>query len=455
MGDLFGSIALIGGSELLRGDSSFGAVFGIDFDPINGELLTAHEYHACARWKITEHSIDKTADLPGHPSRVWGCLFLPHSPISFGEDGCVHVYDGTNRALQVHRTKNVTALAANENEIVTAGQNGIIRRFVLTGEPVHQEAALCETPPQKGHKSSLTPLCVTVLANGRAMIGTAGGLLIVLPEKQKLFEGTEDIGGLYQIVSFENLFFAASRNRWLLVGHDSGDCVCFQDPANSTVVSLAVNPLFLVVVHSDHKLRVMGHDGSQKATIALDEFFAKPPRALAVHPECPTIALGGHSARVCVIEFADDFATHTSTVFASASNGGFQGMFFCDNFLYSAGRSDGTVSICAKLGLKWVFKASWQIPAQSKTTVHIQPSPGQSAIISALVGQSVGLWDVATQTMLVSFPAEAQRGHFGIWASDGTFSAVGSIKPQKLVSFIVRHPFRALSSGPASTDSVV
>jgi WD40 repeat protein len=468
IGDLFGSVTFVSRSEYLKGNSSFGAVFGIDFDPINRELLTAHESHFCVRWKLTENSIEKTWEISDHTSRVWGCLFFSHSPISFGEDGCVHIYDGTNRVLHLHRTKNITAFVANGKEIITAGQNGIIRRFVISEElPIIQEVMLCEEPPKRREKSPLTPLCVTILENYRIVIGTAGGMIIVLPEHHKVFQSDDDIGGFYQIVSFHHKFLAVSKNRWLLVGHDLESCNCFQDPSNSMAVSLGINSFFLVVVHSDHKLRVMSHDGIPKAILSLDGFFMKPPRAMAVHPSSLTIALGGHSTRVCVIEIGEDFNAHTDSIVVSASNEGFQGMFFSEKLLYCAGRSDGTVSICAKFEGRWVLKSAWQIPAQAKTTVHIQASPYQSAIISSFIGHSVGLWDVATQTLLVSFHGDAQRGHFAIWAGDGIFSAAWIDKTSK-VSFIDRgsslscnflgvrfHGLRGLSGAKISEDLLV
>jgi hypothetical protein len=148
-------------SDYFEGKSSFGAVFSLDFNAARSEILSAHEFHVRAR-------------CTGDTSRVWDCLFLPHSPVSFGEDSCLHIHDGTNRVLHLHRAKNITA---NGNEIVTAGQNGIVRRLIVSADaPV-----ICERPNKKGEKASLTPMSITVLHDGRAIVETAGGVILVFP----------------------------------------------------------------------------------------------------------------------------------------------------------------------------------------------------------------------------------------------------------------------------------
>jgi WD40 repeat protein len=457
LGDLFGTISLIGGSEYLEGHSSFGAIFGIDFNPTSSELLTAHEHRSCVRWRVTEYAIEKTWEVSDHPSRVFGCQFLPHSPVSFGEDGSVHVHDGTNRVLNVHRTKSITAFVVNGNEIMTAGQNGAFRHFAISGEvPIVREFVL-----------SARPLSVAVLRNGRAVVGTGEGSILGLPENQVLFASGSDVGGIYQIVSFQDMFFAASKNRWLFVGRDFDDCHCFKDSADVTAVSLAMNELILAVISSNNTLRIMNYDGTEKAAIPLDAFFAKPPITLGMHPSAPIVAIGGHSSRICVIEFNDDITEHSDTVLSSATNDGFQGICFSGGFLYCAGRSDGTLSIFGPAGDRWVLKSSWQIPAQAKKTVHLQAAPTESALVSSLIGQSVGLWDIATQTMLASFPIEAQRAHVSIHAAPGTFSAAWIDKASK-VSVIYRapclpssfigthfHGLRGLSGAKISDDTIV
>jgi WD40 repeat protein len=387
--------------------------------------------------------------------------------VSFGEDGSIHVHDGTARVLHLHRSKNITAYAARGNEIITAGQNGIFRRLSIGPEvPQIQEFVLCEQRRKKEVKPPRAPRSVTVLEDGHAVIGVAGGFLIALPEDREIFRSDNDIGAIYHVVSHGNWYFAASANHWLIVGHGIDFARHFLYAETVTVISLALNAELLAVVCSDNSLRVLNHDGVEQTVLPLSDFFMKPPVSLTVHPSAPTVAIGGHSSRICIAEFGPGFATRETAVLAAASSDGFQGLAFRDDFLYCASRSDGAVSIFSQRDGNWVLKSSWQIPAQAKTTVHLQIGPHNNALISSLIGDSVGIWDVATQTVLVTFPINVPRGQIAIYASDGRFSAAWIDKTSKvsvihrgpsLRSYFIGVPFHGLRglSGSKVSDSLI
>jgi hypothetical protein len=113
---------------------------------------------------------------------------------------------------------------------------------------------------------------------------------------------------------------------------------------------------------------VLSHDGTEKTSMQLGQHFMKPP--------------------------------------ISASNDGFQGIAFPENFLDCANRLNGQVSIFAKFTTDWILKSAWQIPTQAKTAIHLQAGPHNTAVISSLIGQSIGIWDLATQTALVTFASD-------------------------------------------------
>jgi hypothetical protein len=117
------------------------------------------------------------------------------------------------------------------------------------------------------------------------------------------------------------------------------NCHCFQYENTLTAVSLAISSSLLAIVYSDNSLRVLSHNGTEKASMQLGQHFMKPPISLALHSGAPTVALGAHSSRAYIIEFGDAFNSSQTAVLASASNDGLQGIAFPENFLYCASRA--------------------------------------------------------------------------------------------------------------------
>lgn len=425
VGDSFGNITLTRNGTIIECHSSWGTVFGIDYKAESGEILCAYEYRTCAAWKVHDTVIENLWAESDHPSRVWGCKFLPSGPISWGEDGCVHVHDGSKRVLHLHRTKNITALASRGNEVVTGGQNAILRKLVITApndEVLRFE--LCPKPGKKEPKPPMMPLATAVLGDGTAVVGTEGGVILSLPSKEAIFEGHDGVFGWFLLVAADDLVIAASRSRHHVI-RSSRRVTCFPFGGNYSAVSLAINRNFAAVIYSDNMLRIYTHDGEQKQEFALSEFtFQKPPIALTVHRDLPILAIGSHGTVIVILELDEDFSVKNKWILTSASNDGFQSLAFSQDYLFCAGRSDGMVTIFGKCGGEWMLSSCWRISNQCKSTVHIQTRDDNEAVVSVLLKEAIGIWDIATQTMMAKFDFAGQRGRLSIGVGCDSYSAV-------------------------------
>ena len=426
IGDSFGNITLNKNGRVFECHSNWGTVFAIDYKADCGEILCAYEYRTCAGWKVRENGeIEQMWADSDHPSRVWGCKFLPVGPISWGEDGCIHVHDGSKRVLHVHRTKNVTALVASGNVVVTGGQNAILRRLVI--DPFDNEILryeLCAKPEKKGPKPAMMPLSVAVLADGTGVVGTEGGSILSLPSNQPVFEGGEGISGWFLLAASGNLVIGASRSRHHFI-KNGNRVTCFPFGGNYAAVSLAINSELAAAIYSDNVLRLFTHEGELKRELALSECtFQKPPIALALHKELPVVAIGSHGTIIAILEFGDDFSLKNKWILTSGSNDGFQSLAFSKENLFCAGRSDGMVTIFGKCNGEWMISSCWRIANQCKSTVHVQAFGADTAIVSVLLKGAIGIWDISTQTLITRFDFDGQRGRLAITVGGDWFSSL-------------------------------
>ncbi|OHT15417.1 hypothetical protein TRFO_42519 [Tritrichomonas foetus] len=474
LGDSFGNISYFENNELICERSfDFGTVFCIDFKEETKEILTANEFRTCSMVKIENGQILPVWSVQNHPSRVWGCKFLPIGPISYGEDGCIHLHlpkiqcddrddssqkndhesnddEIVSKTFHLHRTKNITALANRGNDVITAGQNAVLRRLTIfdklpeikqynfqnltmydknlayNDKKLNEENSsdICtgiNKKKDKKVKDPMLPFSMTVTPNGEVVVGTFGGNIISLPNNEVLLSGSQ-YNAWYLMHSFHNTIFAASRSHHhFLMTKNSSDSSnhikVFEYPQKCSAISLAISHDYLASVYSDNTLRAYDFQGNEKLNVPLHNYIKKPPIALDIHPTRPIITFGSHSARVVVLTFEDGFsALKDSFFFQSASSDGFRGVVFVGDLIYCAGRTDGTVSIVGECEGKWQLKSSWRIAGQCRATVGIEcitqkltNSVGNEesdfrAVVSVATKDGIALWDIETQTMLAQHP---------------------------------------------------
>jgi WD40 repeat protein len=312
----------------------------------------------------------------------------------------------------------ITAVGASGSDIVTASQNGLIRKFAISPEVRPQEISLGDQP-----------LCSAILEDGTVVVGTANGSIVTLPGRRTVFEWNE--GGWYRMAAFRQSIVAISKCQKIIIVSELKNIACFEYVSGTTPIALALNSSVIALVYSDNSLRLLDYEGIEKCVFPLSLYFSKPPIALALHPNELNVGLGSRSSRVIILEFSEAFGLNCAANLVSGSEDGFQGIAFRGDSLYCAGRSDGTVSVLSKCRQDWVFRTAWRIPNQSKATVHVQVVHDRP-VVSSLIGDSIGIWDIATQTVVATFPMDAKRGHVAVSAGANTVSAVWTDKSGKI-----------------------
>lgn len=463
-GDSFGCISIIlpdSQNEIMK-ETSYGTVFGLDFNKENHQILAAFEYRACGLFKFVNNKITTIWISQDYPSRVWGCKILPIGPISFGEDGCIHLIkssndqsdnsnteDIQNYTFHLHRIKNITALASRGDEVITAGQNCLLRHFTLFDKqpdivpynilPLASDSSVKDSTKKK--KDPLTPFSLAIAQNGEVIIGTLGGSIISLPSRREMLVG-DKYKKWYLMQSYQNIIFGASESHhhYLLQiiskknqeGGIDNEYLSkvFEFPNNCSAWSLAISKNFLVAAYSDNNIRIYDFDGIEKISLSISDYIKKPPKAMCAHLTKPIICFGSHSARVVVLCFSDDLLLlNSSFLIQSASTDGFRGMVFCGDYIYCAGRTDGTVSILGECQGEWRLKSSWRIAAQCKATAGIDSINNdyfqnenenkdhlysERPIVSVFTKEGIALWDIETQTMVSQNPLISQSDKLSI-----------------------------------------
>ena len=421
-GDSFGcvSVFLPNKNTEISNETEYGTVFGIDFDKPTKRILAAYEFRACGLFEYTGKKIIPIWIMKDHPSRVWGCKFLPIGPISFGEDGCIHLF----KKIKVEDDDDDIL---NLPFTLFDSQPDIIPYCLSTPE----SKELKEGSKTKNKKDSSTPISLAILQNGEVIVGLFGGSIISLPSHREMLVG-EEYDGWYLMQSCQNIVFGASRSHhhYLLqvkpTQATEGDenyeyfSKVFDFPNNCSAVSLAINPTTLVAAYSDNNIRVYDFEGTEKVCFSISEYIKKPPIAMCIHQTRHIICFGSHSSRVVVLCFNDNFSEISSSyLIQSASNDGFRGIIFCGDFIYCAGRTDGTVSIIGENNGEWALKSSWRIAAQCKATAGIDSifndhlsseilykgqKSNERPIVSVVTKDGIGMWDIETQTMISHHP---------------------------------------------------
>lgn len=438
-GDSFGCISILqtdSGTEINK-ETEYGTVFEIDFNRNTQQILAAYEFKACGLFQFDGKKIISIWIMQNHPSRVWGCRFLSIGPVSYGEDGCIHLFkqiEGDDKSdsnkiqnivFHLHRTKNITALASRGNEVITGGQNSLLRHLTLFDNQPEIIPYCLTTPNPEEPKSKtdkrkdpLTPFSLAIVQNGEVIVGTLGGSIYSLPSRREMLTG-EEYDGWYLMQSYQNIVFGASRSHhhYLLQVKQKEDgsydyiTNIFQFPSNCAAQSLAISPKNLVASYSDNNIRIYDFDGNEKGCFSFSEYIKKPPIAMCIHHSRPIVCIGSHSSRVVVLCFTDDFSSIDSTfLIQSASSDGFKGIIFCNDTIYTAGRTDGTVSIIGEMNGEWRLKSSWRIAAQCKAAAGIDAiklsdfNGSERPIVSVVTKEGIVFWDIETQTMVSQHP---------------------------------------------------
>ncbi|KAH0792181.1 beta-TrCP isoform X1 [Histomonas meleagridis] len=406
-----------------------GAIFGIDYNPQTRDLITAHEFHTASLWKVHDVQIEKIKTFTNYTSRVWGAKFLPIGPITYGEDGCIHLLDESEMCYHLHRIKNITAFDAIGNEVVTGGQDGILRHFTLYKNG--NDVQIFQFTNNKSSKDPKFPLSISFLQNGDLLYGTVDGTLALLPQNEIILGPSEEVFGWHLIQTKGNFAFGASRSRHHFF-YDGINVHVF-GPTPNACISLAISEFFLSSVYSNNTLIIRTLDGNEVLNMSISDYFLKPPMAISMHPTMPIIALGSHASRIVVLEFEEGYQQfQSSSILTSVSNDGFRCITFLDDHIYFAGRSDGLVTIVGQMDQYWHIKTVWRIPNQCRSTAHIQ-SVGNSVVVTAITKDSIALWDMTTQTMLGKHKVPSQHSIFAITMNDFNHYSVawlseGSIK---------------------------
>ena len=454
-GDSLGNLTYLYDNNSSERALDYGTIFCIDYKEETKEILTANEYRTCALLKLSDdNNIIPVWSVQDHPSRVWGCKFLPIGPISYGEDGCIHLHIEKDQEIpqdsevrkrkiviskefHLHRTKNITAFASiNGNEVITGGQNALLRRFTLYNNiPEVNKYQFCENNDKKS-KNPMTPFSLTILRNNEIFVGTFGGSVISLPNFKEILKG-EQYGAWYLMESYDNIIFAASRNHFHFVynAETQSDNI-FSFPQKCSAISLAISKNYLVSIYSDNSLKIYDMNSKEILQISLSNYLKKPPIALCIHPVRPIICFGSHSSRVVVLVFSEGFKELlNSFIFQSASLDGFRGLSFCDDLIYCAGRTDGIISILGECENKWMLKSSWRIASQCRATIGldtiktVNEDHHSRAIVSVITKEGIAIWDIETQTMIAQHELHGQNDKLIVkFVNDRNYSLVWTDK---------------------------
>lgn len=404
-GDSLGTISLLNNFDF---PTKYGIVFGLSVSPDGSKLLAA-QYKTVVMWNIVDGGLEEVWTFAYFPARVWGTSFPPIGPISYGEDGCVHIHDGTDRVLNLHRTKNVTALTFTDNKIITAGTDGLIR---INDFPR-------AFPEPETFPMDHNPITSIVLPDMSVVCGNVDGSVYRLPLNEEIISPKEGKKvGWFILKSYENTVFGASQDRKHFF-YDGKEARMFPHPENAATCALSLNSTHISVVYTDNILKVYKIDGTEIASIDLAEYFFKSPSIVAIHPTEPFVGLGLLSV-VRVINYEN---CEISKEFKTTSKDGFQAMRFINGILYTAGRTDGQVTIFSKLHDHWEKKSSWRIPELCRTTIDFSENQKNSPVISTLMKDSIAVWDMETQTCLVQFPFDGNKSRLHVCVRENQVTA--------------------------------
>lgn len=422
LGDSFGTIS-VSSNTCFECMLDYGSVFCLDYNSTNQTLLAAHEFKSASLLKVYEDHMDVIWTKQEHPSRVWGCKFLHAGPISYGEDGSIHIYDDSNRIFHLHRTKNMTAFTSKDNIIATAGQNAIIRKFKLP-DPTSQPESFTMCPPvTKKNKQPHAPVSVSLFKD-KMLVGTFNGDVLILPEKTHLIESNGKYSAWYQISSNHKYIFGASRNHFHFIS-DGTNTKVFEHSNKLHTISCDINNHYAAVIYNDNHIHIYNHDGEEISSLPLEEYSRIPPIAMSIDPHSFRIAIGSHSSRLIILEYSDGFFEMKKvTMLTSQTTDGFQSLLFHNDLIYAAGRTDGLVTILGEIEDEWVIKSSWRIASQCKSTIHLESIENDTIVVSVLMKDSIGIWNLSTQTMIAQFPFNYKRTHLALHVRTLSFSAV-------------------------------
>jgi hypothetical protein len=204
-----------------------------------------------------------------------------------------------------------------------------------------------------------------------------------------------------------------------------------------SVICVGLNGSVLGFVLSDNLLHLLNDYAAELCAFPLDDYFTKPPVQIAVHSDHSIVELGFISPRILLMEFTDAFEVSRVSVSAGGWPEGIQQMTFDWDYLFVAGRTDAIVSLFVRCQDDSAFKDAWQIGDRARTTVHWQVVDGGGSVVPVLMGGSVGVWDVLTQTAIARFSMSGRRLHASIGVAADLFSAVW-IEESRSVSVIHR-----------------
>lgn len=442
--DSFGTICF-NMDKYFEKTTDYGTVFDIDYNQNTNEIITAHEFHVANLWKLNDSKLENIKCYKGYTSRVWGAKFLPIGPITYGEDGCIHLLDESETIFHLHRIKNITAFDSIGDEVVTSGQDGLIKQFKLYKHNEKPIVIQCNKNG-KNSKDPKFPLSIALLKNGKGLYGTVDGSVYMLPDDQPLINGNENIHGWYLIQTFGNLAFGASRSKHHFF-YD-GESVKIFEQTESTCISLTLNDKYLVDVYNNNILSIKTLNSEKVLDMSISDYFLKTPTAISIHPSKPIIGLGSHASKIVILDFEDNFsALKSASVLTSSSNDGFRSITFSDSLLYCAGRTDGLVTIIGKMENKWCLKSIWRIPNQCRSTSHIQCVDNKELVsVTTMMKDSIGIWDINSQTMADKFKIPNQHNNFIItlndessysiaWVSEGSIKFYSKLQCIPLKSF--------------------
>ena len=410
IGDSFGTISYynIRTKKYFETNLDHGAIFDIDYDKETKKILAVQELHTVDMWLLEDSGFKLLMDSALHSSRVLRCCIAHNRiPVSLGEDGFMCVFDLENHmnigSYHLHRTKIISAFCFGKDSVCSAGFDSNIRRFKM---PIAKEPRIKQITGKEEH---VVTACVYqdsyVICNNKNELlhisfneDTNEKIETVLQTSERPFFLLQTNGN--------DLLVACSRSYDVVIIKDKNVIANVKIPRKSMPTSVSISNLAVFVVLSDITLLCYDLNGNLLLDTSISEYYKKPPIVSAADNNKPIFAIGGHSTRVTIFEFPDNFSQISKATRLDVVSNGFSQICFYGDRIYCAGKNDGIISILAKKSItnneettsEWVMKSSYQLPAGSKTNLGICASKDGHIVSAALSRDGVSFYDVNTQT---------------------------------------------------------
>jgi len=408
-GDSFGNITIFlhNGTVYSTMRTEYGAIFGISFFESQKLLVTCHEYHAAMGFSVINDVIERIWVLKDHLSRVWGSFLYHNQVYTYGEDGYIRSFCGFE--LNLHKSKNILAVSVSNNNIVSSGDDCLIRKFSIPQFSATNNVFICSK-------------CLSFVINDEKCVfaSLSDGSLIRFPDKTIIIEPGVS-SGWFLLRSFHNVIYGSSKNKMCFLYSDSFLRIIDMSQ-NGLVVSATLCDQYIFHVSSSNHLFVTDYWFEVMFMVDLNQYMKIVPLCLSYCQSENVIAFSSNGG-VVIVKFGDNMDMVVQSWVINDFIDGVLFMQFFDKKLYCGSRGDGIIGIVSKQKDKWCYKSNWRIPNGSKSIIGLSCIEKDCIVVGALLKDTVVVWDILTQTQVFKFKYHGNKSRISIhYSSDFSYA---------------------------------